>query len=243
MSCRSRVAGLRKGWQRVKNNWDDFKVEAVEAPATILDLDYSKSGGIWDLTSTTQFAKTDTGGGGGSAPLGLSSSLLTISGQNDAWLQRTIDISSYANSTVYLVFQYLNTQGTFESDIQLDLIEIDGNTYSFENQTHSFQTSDGGDYSTYAGVTWANLAVEEDNRGLWQVDQGGTPSGNTGRTDAADGSYYVYAEMSGNAANANYNLWLRSPEITLGSSPTLTFYEARTGADIGQLDVYLDVTG
>ena len=58
MSGRSRVAGYRKGWKRIKNNWDDVKVEAVEAPATILDLDYSKSGGIWDLTSTTQFAKT-----------------------------------------------------------------------------------------------------------------------------------------------------------------------------------------
>jgi hypothetical protein len=61
MSCRSRVAGFRKGWQRVKNNWDDFKVEAsIEVPTTVLDIDYSKSGGIWTLNSTVQFPKSQS---------------------------------------------------------------------------------------------------------------------------------------------------------------------------------------
>lgn len=55
---RSRIAGFRRGWKRIKDHWDDFKVEAVEAPNTILDLDYSKSGGIWSLNSTVQFPKT-----------------------------------------------------------------------------------------------------------------------------------------------------------------------------------------
>lgn len=58
MSVRSRVAGYRKGWKRIKDHWDDLKVEAIEAPATLLDLDYSKSGGIWSLNSTIQFPKT-----------------------------------------------------------------------------------------------------------------------------------------------------------------------------------------
>ena len=111
---------------------------------------------------------------------------------------------------------------------------------SFENATHSFQTSTN-DTGTYASISWANLAVESGNTGAWQVNQGGTPSNNTGRTDAADGTYYVYFEASAPADQAGYNGWLRSPEITLGSTPTLTFSEARNGANIGSLDVYLEV--
>jgi hypothetical protein len=138
------------------------------------------------------------------------------------------------------VFRYQNG-GDFTGDIQLDQIDLDGNVYSFENQTHSFETSSVDDSSTYAGVSWSNLTVTENLDGYWQVDQNGTPSNNTGRTDAANGSYYVYAETS-SPANANgYNFWLRSPEITLSGSPTLTFFEARNGAAIGTLDVHLDV--
>ena len=239
MSGRSRVGGFRKGWQRIKNNWDEFKVEAsIEVPPTILDLDYSKSGGVWTLNSTVQFPKTSDIGGG--APLGLSDSLLTISGTNNAWTQQTVDISAYANSTVILIFRYQNGAG-FAGDIQIDDINIDGNAYSFENVTHSFETSTN-NTGTYASVSWTAIAVESGNNGAWQVDQGGTPSNNTGRTDAADGTYYAYFEASAPADQAGYNGWLRSPEIALGSTPTLTFFEARNGANIGTLDIYLEVT-
>ena len=172
--------------------------------------------------------------------LGLTTSLLTVSGTNDAWTQQTVDVSGYAGATARLVFRYQNGD-SFTGDIQLDQINLDGNIYSFENQTHSFETSSQDDSATYAGVNWSNLTVTENLDGYWQVDQNGTPSGNTGRTDAADGSYYVYAETSSPANVAGYNFWLRSPEIVLGGSPTLTFFEARNGAGIGTLDVHLDV--
>lgn len=197
-----------------------------------------KNSGIWDVAGVLD--SIITGGGGPTYETGFSASLLTVSGTNDAWTQQTVDVSGYAGATVRLVFRYQNGND-FTGDIQIDDIAFDGNSYSFENVTHSFQTSDGGNDATYAAVTWANLAVEEDNRGRWQVDQGGTPSNNTGRTDAADGSYYVYAETSSPANTNGYNIWLRSPEITLSGSPTLTFFEARNGAAIGQLDVHLDV--
>jgi hypothetical protein len=196
-----------------------------------------RNSGIWDVAAVIDSIITPSGGP--SYTTGFTDSLLTISGENNAWTQQTVDISAYAGATVRLVFRYQNGNG-FEGDIQLDLIDLDGTTYSFENQTHSFETSTN-DPSTYAAASWTAIAVEEDNRGAWQVDQGGTPSNNTGRTDAQDGSYYVYFEASSPANVTGYNGWLRSPEITLGGSPTLTFYEARSGAAIGSLDVHLDV--
>jgi len=194
--------------------------------------------GIWDLTSQYLYNTIEP-----QAPsyiLGLSSSLDTISGQLDGWRQRTVDISAYAGATVRLVFNYKNGPGnTFRGDIQLDLINLDGNSYSFENVGHSFETSASGE-TTYAGVGWSALSTGTTGA-KWNVDASGTPSSGTGRTDAAGGSYYVYAETSSPAAVTGYNFWLRSPQITLGSSPTLSYYEARLGTSIGTLNVYLDV--
>lgn len=74
----------------------------------------------------------------------------------------------------------------------------------------------------------------------WCVDTGGTGSSSTARADAASGSYYVFAETS-SPGYPSYNFWLRSPQIVLGGSPTLSYYEARLGATIGTLNVYLDI--
>jgi hypothetical protein len=200
-----------------------------------------KNSGIWDVTGVLDSIVTG-GGGGGNYELGLSPSLFTISGTNNAWTQQTVDISAYAGATARLVFRYQNGDG-FEGDIQLDAISFDGNFYTFElsNTTEGFETSTADDSPTYAGVTWATVANQSNVDGYWQVDTGGTPSNNTGRTDAADGNYYIYAETSAPANVLGYNFWLRSPEVTLSGSPTLTFFEARNGGNIGTLDVHLDV--
>lgn len=59
---RSRFGGYRKGWQRLKNRWDDLSVPTAPAtpPETPVELDYSKVQGIWDLSSTVQFPKQAT---------------------------------------------------------------------------------------------------------------------------------------------------------------------------------------
>ena len=246
---KSRWGGFRKGRQRYTNWWDNLRTpeaatQTIDAPTSVAEFNYTNAQGIWNLNSTVNFRGTPgegAGGGGGETPsytLGLSSSLDTVSGQLDGWRQRTVDISAYAGATVRLVFNYTNGN-SFTGDIQLDLINIDGNSYSFENVGHSFQTSASGE-STYAGVSWQNLATGTTNA-RWNVDSGGTGSSGTARTDAADGSYYVYAETSAPANVLGYNFWLRSPQITLGGSPTLTYYETRLGASIGTLNVYLDV--
>lgn len=235
---RSRWGGFRIG-RRVLSEWYNRvspSAISVEQPTTIQEFDYTTSQGIWTLNATTQFYKK--GVYNTTYPIGFSDSLDSVTGINDAWSQRTVDISAYAGATVYLVFNYTNG-ASFRGDIQLDAINLDGTTYSFENTGESFQTSAAGE-STYAGVSWSSLATGT-TAAKWNVGAGGTPSGGTGRTDAAAGSYYVYAETSAPANVTGYNFWLRSPQVTLSGSPTLTYYEARNGEGIGTLNVYLDV--
>ena len=174
---------------------------------------------------------------------GLSDSLDSVSGTSDAWATRTVDISAYAGEEVRLVFGYVNgSQGTsFQGDIQLDDIRLDGTTYSFENTGHSWQTTTSNTLvSNYSSASFSTLATGT-TTGKWNVDSGGTPSSGTGRTDADAGTYYVYAETSSGANGQGYIL--RSPAVTLGSSPTLSYAVARNGGNIGAINVYLDVQG
>jgi len=242
MSVKSRFGSYFRGRYLIQGDWLRIKSPSSSvntAPSTILDFNYSDAQGIYDLTSTHQFPNLV----GPQYELGLTPSLFTISGELDAWTQRVVDISGYAGATVYLVFAYQNgTAGasSWQGDLQLDAINLDGNLYSFENTGESFQTSSAGE-TTYASVTWSNVIVNTaSNSFAWQVDTGGTGSTGTGRTDAADGTYYVYTETSAPATFGSY-FWLRSPQIILSGAPTLSFYEARLGPNIGQLDVYLDV--
>lgn len=110
---RSRVAGYRKGWKRIKDHWDDLKVEVIEVPTTLLDLDYSKSGGIWSLNSTIQFPKT--------AEVDLESDL-TLTNSFTAGVIDNADI----NRSVDVVFACdITLPGTFNTDGVL--FEMGGN--------------------------------------------------------------------------------------------------------------------
>lgn len=208
----------------------------IKSPSASLDkapvvrrFNYTQAQGIWNLRSTTQFSKKS---------YGLTDSLDSISGENNAWSQRTVDISPYAHAEVRLVFKYTNGS-SFTGDLQLDAIDLDGSFYSFEGTSDLFETSTAGE-TTYDGVNWVDVAVGT-TAARWNSDPSGTPSGGTGRTDAASGSYYIYSETSSPANVTGYHFWLRSPVVTLSGSPTLSYYEARLGAGIGTLNVYLDV--
>jgi len=233
----SRFGGFRIG-RRSLTEWDILKSPSSDinqAPSSILDFRYVDSQGIWSIISTMQFPKNK----GSSYTLGLSESLYQTSGDSDGWSQKTVDISSYSGATVRLVYKYTMVASVFTADMQLDAINIDGTTYSFENSGQSWQTSTT-NTGAYDSVSWSNLSTGT-TAGRWNVDSGGTPTGSTARTDAAAGSYYVYAETSSPGNVSGFVFWLRSPEIVLGSSPTLTYYETRTGTSLGNLDVYLDV--
>jgi len=75
--------------------------------------------------------------------------------------------------------------------------------------------------------------------GLWQTDSQGTPSTGTGSTNDADGNtlgYYIYFEASGTQTQAAL---LKSPQITLDSSPNISFSYSRYGQ--GFIYVQLEV--
>jgi hypothetical protein len=231
---------------------DEIHVEAggtTSTEATVNDTDIR---GLISAASASEMEFADFygadgsggGGGGGGVSEGLSSSLDSVTGQNASWSTRTVDISAYANEDVKLVFIYTNgTTGTsYQGDLQLDDIRLDGTTYSFENTGHSWQTTTTNTpVANYSSASFTNVAVGTTN-GRWNSDAGGTPSGSTGLTTADAGTYYVYAETSG-TSTSGHNYILRSPTVTLGASPTLQYAEARSGGNIGTLNVYLDVQG
>ena len=130
----------------------------------------------------------------------------------------------------------------------MDDIVIDGTTYGFEGPVgHSFQTSTV-DTASYNSVSWSTLTNANTSTAaqwnVWQdgLDADGTPSPGTGTLAANTGSNYIYAETSSPANVSGYKFWLRTPSIVLSSSPgNMTFYEGRSGATIGTLNVYVDI--
>lgn len=172
---------------------------------------------------------------------GLSPSLFNAYGNNSSWVQRTVDLSDYVGKTVRLVFSHQTAPSgtTYRADLQLDEINVNGSTYTFETtgDLTGWQTSTSSQ-STYTSVSWSSVTTGTSGT-RWLRDSGGTSSSSTGLTTGGDNtSFYLYTESSG-TTNGFY-FWLRSPEISLTSS-TLTFYEARYGATIGDFDVYVDV--
>lgn len=169
-------------------------------------------------------------------PPALEGPLMTISGQNNAWTQRVIDMAQYGGETGRLVFKYVSGS-SYTGDIQLDQIRINGSYQSFENTGAGWETTtvDTPNYfmGSFASLTTGSTGMR------WNVDSGGTGSSGTGRTDAANGSYYIYAETS-SPGYSNKTFWLRSPEYTFTTSDII-FWEARYGATIGTLEVYLEI--
>jgi len=182
---------------------------------------------------------------GGPYTLGLSDPLLTFGGQNATWNQQTIDISSYGGATVRFVMYYQTTV-SYTADLQLDDVNIDGTLYTFESGSEGWETTvvdqeSGGVINPYTSASFYSV-LTGGNTLRWNRDNGGTGSSGTGLTTdhtlGTTAGYYLYAETS---VTHPFGYWLRSPEVTLSGSPTLSFWEARYGLEMGTATVYLDV--
>ena len=162
------------------------------------------------------------------------------------YLGKAVDVDLFSTSdlvgaTGRLVFHYTQIANVFTADLQLDYVQIGSNTYDFETSADSFETTAQTtlikDYNSAGFVDVATgTTTTRVNR-----DTGGTPSTGTGLTTAASGSYYLYFETSGIGSSAGFSMICRSPAVSIGSD-TFSYYEARSGTDMGQLDVYVDVT-
>ena len=147
---------------------------------------------------------------------------------------------------VHIVFHHdlpnPDNGSVFLGDLQIDNVQFDGNTYSFENSGQSWQTTTIGRSPNVmpTGSNWTSLAVGSTAE-RWNVATGNTSSGNTGNLGATAGSYYVYTETSSPVVTGD-GFWLRSPLVTLSGSPgNLTFDEGRQGANIGTLRTFVHV--
>lgn len=187
-------------------------------------------------------------------PLGLSSSLLTLTGVSGTWTQQNVDVSLYANHQVRMVFKVKLVQSpsgsVFNNDVQVDSISLGGQSYTFESGVDGFERNSAATTSDdYGSLTWTAVTTATGGGGLWLRDSGGTASSSTGLTTGANGTtWYLYTESSspavwGTTPETQTSFWLRSPTIALGAgSHTATFWEGRLilGANV-TLDFYLDV--
>jgi len=183
---------------------------------------------------------------------GLSGCLLTRTGQYtyNSYEDITYDVSSYAGMRVRFVWHYVSGS-SFTGDIQIDnfSLELSQNSTQYYSQNFNgsftsgeeFQTSYA-DTSAYTSVFFSNLAVGGTAL-KWNLDSGGTSSGETGLTIDGDGtsSRYVYAEVS-SPGYPNKNFWLRSFEMNLPVSQSeVKFKMARYGDTIGTVCLHVDV--
>ncbi len=201
-------------------------------------FEYTNLKGMWDLATTTTFPKPESKiiTSGLTEPLFVRG-LNWTSPTDQAYIQYTIDISRYRNKSARVVFRVDNNK-LDTSDYQVDLVNISGTSYDFENTGHNWQTTTT-NALTYDLATWSTLAVGTTNA-RWNVDTGGTPTVGAANTAAASGSYYVYAESTGTSLTTSYLMWLRSPIIALGATPTLSFYLCRNVSG-PYFTVHLDV--
>jgi len=165
------------------------------------------------------------------------------------------NLNELVGRTGRLLFIYQNggTGTSYEGDIQIDNITINGiqgdtaaTNYSWESSSESWQTvaktsstpSSQDVWALYDDFTWSTVSGSLANYRFVR-DAGGTGSANTGRTDASDGSYYMYAETSGSSTLNSY-YFLRSPELTFGSGTPET-NSAHDGGGTGQIEIFFNV--
>jgi len=178
---------------------------------------------------------------------GMSSLILQTTGDNSSWVQKTTDISAYGGATVRPVYHYDMIANVFTADLQLDNIVVGNETYNFNSNATGWQTTTTDTaIGSYDSASFTNVSTGT-TAGRVLRDSGGTPSSNTGATTDADGNgagvgFYLYFETTSPANTASYDFLLRGPEVTLPSNPTWTWFENRTGSNMGNLNAYLFVS-
>lgn len=208
-------------------------------------FDYtSYQGGFWGINSSFEFPKiknktyTNT--------TGLTDVIDCLASPSFAsWSSRNVDISRFANRSARIVFRYsqLNRPNfPLTDDIYIDSIAISSGTptYGFETTGDNFQTTTSEAYLTeYRDLTWTTVASTR-GRNLFArantrpLTFGTSGNGNFGIVTTYDTTYNELV---------NKTMWLRSPVVSFGASPTFItyFYYIPVGYDTSLLFTYLDL--
>jgi len=159
--------------------------------------------------------------------------------KGNTWLTADVDLAAYVGGNVQLRFNRV-TGGTWQADVAIDDVSLSegGNTGGGDGCSGgitSFPYSEGFE-NTLGG--WTQSSADDLN---WTVDANGTPSSGTGPSSAAQGTFYVYVEASGN--NTGYptkQAILNSPCFDLSGQTSATFsfnYHQYGSTNMGTLDL------
>ncbi|MEM9920946.1 MAG: hypothetical protein AAF990_22795 [Bacteroidota bacterium] len=139
--------------------------------------------------------------------------------QDNQWWQEAIDLSAFVGQTVKLRF-HATTGSSFRGDMAVDNVRLSTSTaptYLNCNATiNSFPYNE----SFEGGM--GNWSIQSTGYDIWDRWSGSTPSGNTGPSSAANGSYYLYTEAS-SPNNPNKTAILQGPCFDLSNAPAATF--------------------
>lgn len=211
------------------------------APQTDTTFEYnSREGGMWGLSSTFEFPKRNNRA---FTRPGLTPELDCVNDLTPfaTWTQRTVNISRFANLSARVVLRISLlkdwTGNMNNTDAYIDFIQVSGTSYGFESTAESFETTTTNSYLTaYSSLSWtamASTATRDRFSRANVVTATGTSSSN-GNFGIRTNYIPSYSELP------NHTMWLRSPVIALGASPTLSFrYWTDSSGDF--IFTYLDL--
>ncbi|MGK0175647.1 MAG: hypothetical protein ACI9AT_002034, partial [Ulvibacter sp.] len=155
--------------------------------------------------------------------------------KGNSWLSANIDLSAYLGESVQLRFNRV-TGSTWQADIAVDNVSLSaggGNTGCAGGASLPYSES----FESSIGA-WTQSTADDIN---WTRDANGTPSGNTGPSNASAGSWYIYVEASGNGTGyPNKRAIINSPCIDLSGKSSASFnfnYHMYGSSDMGTIDL------
>ena len=174
-------------------------------------------------------------------------SVWSLSGdQGNAWNSASVDLGSYAGSTVQLRFNGL-TGSSYTSDMTVDNLSFTTDGGSGGGGGGGSACSGGISSFPYGESFESGLGSWSQGSGDdldWTRDASGTPSSGTGPSTGADGSYYMYIE----ASSPNYpskTAYFNSPCFDLSgeSSAFFNFEYHMNGTAMGTLALEASTDG
>ena len=214
-------------------NWPDNEVSAVFDPYLVTSIGGSNNFNVWNSHSSTH--PTIASKTGHLLFIQASTNFytdcqldkITVDGTN-IWTDPLADNAGWKQSPDYFGAGTSSNHAS-HSDRYLSAYKAQISSDKYSMMSH------------LSGLTYNNLITNTGSgAGQWQTDSQGTGSSGTSSTVDADGNnlgYYIYFEASGAQTQAAL---LKSPQITLDSSPNISFSYSRygTGFAFVQLEVW-----
>ncbi|WP_430408407.1 immunoglobulin-like domain-containing protein [Kordia sp.] len=155
--------------------------------------------------------------------------------QGNAWQTTNIDLTAYVGSNVQLRFNRV-TGSTWRADIAIDNIRLLDEEITVESCSGGINTFPYTESYENTLGSWTQSSEDDIN---WTVDANGTPSNNTGPSNAANGNFYIFVEASGNGTGfPNKQAIINSPCYDLTDELNASFsfsYHMFGSTDMGTI--------